>query len=110
MDASEVERVAAALEAIDAQPIAPLKEAAAMLRSLAKDASRYQWLRDMAEAEDNSGAADLLCDDSHIVCLEVYGDDGGVVYEAGFGTDALDAAIDAAIEAAGRKEGGGIRG
>ncbi len=49
MDASEVERMAAALErwgiTTDRQWSKDCAEAAQLLRSLAKDASRYQWLR-----------------------------------------------------------------
>lgn len=66
--------------------------------SLRRDAARYRWLRDMAEAQDNPEAAEWVDDDSHAVCLLIHGDGGDIVYESGFGTDALDELIDAALK------------
>lgn len=52
---------------------------------LEKDAERYRWLRDAAN-EPRSNTSVFMQDPG-----------GGVMFEDGFGADALDAAIDAAM-------------
>ncbi len=69
---------------------------AARVADLEKDAARYRWLKNIAEARDNADAAEMFEDEDYSVDLMIYEGDGTIVYESGFGTDAIDEAIDAA--------------